>query len=430
MNINIKTVTVIGGNGTLGKGISGIFASFGNAKVYVIARTLEKAEKATEEAALSVKALAIKENLVAKTYEDLENCILDSDLVFESVSEDFETKSNIHKMINKYAKETCIIATGTSGLSINDLANNYDNKLRKKFLGIHFFNPPYNMTLCEVIPSKYNSDDKEYISSIKKYLETTLFRDVVVVKDQPAFIGNRIGFLFLNEALQYAEKYKSLGGIDYIDSILGCYTGRNMAPLETINFVGLDVHKAIVDNVYSNTTGVERESFMLPEYVNDLIKANKLGLKVNEGLYKKNENGKFVYDIESGEYRDIHQYQFAFKKETIKEFKKANYKEGFDCIKNSDSEESKICMTFLLKYILYSIDLSKKSCEKINDCDIAMANGFNWIPPIALIEVLGGKEEVIKLCNKYLGTSEDYNKILEDIGNSEFSYEKYIKAIN
>lgn len=428
--MNIKTVTVIGGNGTLGKGISGIFASFGNAKVYVIARTIEKAENAVEQASKSVKALSIKKNLIPKTYDDLEKCIKKSDLIFESVKEDIKVKSEIHKLINQYANKKCVIATGTSGLSIDEIAENYSDELKNRFLGIHFFNPPYSMTLCEVIPSKYNANDTKYIQEVKDYLENKLLRDVVIVKNQPAFIANRIGFQFLNEALRYAERYQSYGGIDYIDSILGCYTGRNMAPLETINFVGLDVHKAIVDNVYSNSNDEEKNSFLLPEFVNDLINNGKLGLKVSEGLYKKSENGVLVYDIEKNEYREKIPYQFKFKEDAIKEFKKANYKEGFNCIKNSDSDEAEICMTFLLRYILYSIEQSKNSCNDINDCDIAMAKGFNWIPPIALIDVLGGKEEVISLCNKYLGESEEYQKLLNAVNKSKYRYEKYIKAVN
>lgn len=428
MDLKINTVTIIGGNGTLGKGISGIFASFGNAKVYVVARTLEKAVSAIEEAALSVKAFSIKENLVPKTYNDLNAIIPESDLIFESVKEDLKVKSDIHQLINKCSRENTIIATGTSGLSIDDLANNYDEEKRKKFVGIHFFNPPYSMTLCELIPSKYNKNDKEYINNLKKYLENILLRDVVIVKNQPAFIANRIGFMFMNEALIYADMYKAQGGIDYIDSILGSYTGRNMPPLQTVNFVGLDVHKAIVDNVYNNST--DKDYFLLPNYVNDLIKENKLGLKVNEGLYKKSDNETLVYDIETGKYRNIIQYEFPFKMEAINEFKKANYKEGFDCIKNSESEESKICMSFLLKYILYAIKLAKESCENVSDCDIAMSKGFNWIPPIALVEVLGGVDEVIALCNKYLGLKDEYKKILSGISNSRFSYEKYIKAKN
>ena len=298
---DIKTVTIVGGNGVLGKKIAGIFASFGGCKVYIVSRTIEKSESAIEAAALSVKAYSIKNHIFAKTYDDLEKCFQESDLVFESVTEDYVIKNEIHQLINKSIDHECIIATGTSGLSINELSKNYSDINKKKFLGMHFFNPPYNMTLCELIPSRYNESD--YINDIKNYLERQLYRDVIIAKDEPGFVANRIGFFFLNEALIYAEKYKSNGGIDYIDSILGKYTGRNMPPIATSDYVGLDVHGAIVNNIYDNTEDDYKNSFILPEYVNELIANNKLGVKVGEGLYKKTDNGLFVYDIETNEYR-------------------------------------------------------------------------------------------------------------------------------
>ena len=101
MELKIKTVTVIGANGTVGKEVSGIFASFGNAKVYMITRSIEKSKQAVEEAALSVKALSTKERLIPMTMENLKKCIEESDLVFESVSENIEIKKEIHKQINK-----------------------------------------------------------------------------------------------------------------------------------------------------------------------------------------------------------------------------------------------------------------------------------------------------------------------------------------
>ena len=153
MKLKIKTVTVIGANGTVGKEVSGIFASFGDAKVYMVSRNIEKSQKAVDEAALSVKALSIKENLIPKSMEELKECVEESDLVFESVSENLEIKTQIHQEINKYMKDTCIVSSGTSGLSIDKLAESYSENLRENFYGIHFFNPPYNLTLCELIPS-------------------------------------------------------------------------------------------------------------------------------------------------------------------------------------------------------------------------------------------------------------------------------------
>lgn len=158
-------------------------------------------------------------------------------------------------------------------------------------MGIHLYNPPYNMTLCEVIPSRYTDATK--LREVKKYLKEVLLRNVVEVKDEPAFMGNRIGFQFINEALQYAEKYQDNGGIDYIDSIIGPFTGRNMAPLLTSDFVGLDVHKAIVDNIYDNTNDYAHDTFKMPEFALQLISENKLGRKSGAGLYQtiKNPDG-------------------------------------------------------------------------------------------------------------------------------------------
>ena len=248
--MKINTVTVLGANGTMGRNVSAIFASFGQAKVYMICRSLEKAEAAVEMAANSVKAESIKSRLIAKTYDDLEECIKESDLVFESVSENVDIKKDIYNQIIPFLKDDVIISTGTSGISIKDLSSIFEEKATR-FFGIHFFNPPYNLTLCELI--SHDACQKELSSEISEYLKNSLRRTVVEVKDSPSFLGNRIGFYVINAAMQLAEEYKEEGGIDYIDAILGSYTGRNMAPLTTADFVGLDVTKSIIDYINENT---------------------------------------------------------------------------------------------------------------------------------------------------------------------------------
>ena len=260
--MNIKTVTVIGANGTMGNNVSGIFASFGSAKVYMVGRNIEDVIEAKQKAINSVKSSAIAANLIPKDYSSLEQCVKESDLIFESVFEDFAVKRDVYDLISKFIRPGTIVATGTSGLSINSLGLSFEDRSQEVIFGIHMFNPPYNMTLCEVIPTKFT--DKDLLIDVKRYLTETLRRKVVEVKDQPAFLGNRIGFQFLNEALQLSEKYKHRGGIDYIDSIVGPFTGRSMAPLVTSDFVGLDVHKAIVDNIQENTSDYANGSFVFP----------------------------------------------------------------------------------------------------------------------------------------------------------------------
>lgn len=237
--MNIQTVTVIGATGTMGANIAGIFASFGNAKVYCVGRNIDKVKKTIPRIIKSVKADSISQNLIPADFSMLQECVEKSDLVYESCKEDIGVKKEIAQIVGNTLRPHAISGTGSSGLSINEIAACYPEELRGNFFGIHMFNPPYTLPLCEVTPSIYS--DKVLQAELKEYLSKILRRTVVEVKDSPAFLGNRIGFQFINEALQFAERYKDNGGIDYIDSILGSFTGRTMAPINTSDFVGLDV---------------------------------------------------------------------------------------------------------------------------------------------------------------------------------------------
>ena len=204
--MNIKTVTVVGANGTMGTNVSAIFASFGNAKVYMVSRSMEKSKKAAAKAAKSVRAEAILANLIPVDYSMLAECVAESDLVFESTAENLEIKKEITKQIAENMKKDAIACSGTSGLSITILAECFSEEQKGRYFGVHMFNPPYNMTLCELIATKYS--DNQIKENLKDYLTNTLFRTVVETKDTPAFLANRIGFQFINKAMQYAEKYK------------------------------------------------------------------------------------------------------------------------------------------------------------------------------------------------------------------------------
>ena len=201
--LNIKVVTVLGANGAMGKNISAIFASFGNAKVYLACRTKQKAENAVESAYKSVRAESIKNNLIPITYDEIELAIRESDLILESLAENIELKKEMYKKIKPYLKDDAIISSGTSGLSIKELAKEFGERALN-FFGIHMFNPPYNLNLCELI--LHNQAQKELAKELEQYLSQELKRTVVRVKDKPAFLGNRIGFFFINECLEFSIK--------------------------------------------------------------------------------------------------------------------------------------------------------------------------------------------------------------------------------
>lgn len=432
--MKITTVTLVGSTGTMGANVAGIFASFGNAKVYCVARDIEKVKKTIPRIVKSVRADSIAANLVPADFSMLEDCVSKSDLVFESAAENIDIKLDIHSKIAKALQPHAVACTGTSGLSITALAECYPESVRGHFFGVHFFNPPYNMPLCEFTPTKYS--DADTAAELKAYLKDKLFRTVVEVKDSPAFLGNRIGFQFINEALQYAEKYKDNGGIDYIDALLGSFTGRSMAPLVTSDFVGLDVHKAIVDNVYENTNDYARETFILPEFVQKLVAEKKLGRKTGMGLYQlvRYENGfkrNTVLDINTGLYRDVIPYVFPFADKMKKYIKEGDYDKAFERLVNNHSLEAEICLSFLLKYIVYSLYATEEVGYTVEAADDVMATGFNWCPPLAMYQALSTVADVLALIRERLPEiceKVDIDRLLADVKPSKYDYRLYFKS--
>ena len=431
--MQIKTVTVIGANGTMGANISGIFASFGDAKVYMVGRDIEKIKAARERAAKSVKADKVAENLVAADYSMLEKIIPESDLVFESVAENMQIKTEIYNSIIPYLKDDAIVCTGTSSLSINIFANLMPQNLRSRFFGVHFFNPPYNMPLCELIAA--DCSDKELWQQLGNYLKYSLVRKVVPVKNAPAFLANRIGFQFINHAMQYAKIYEDKGGIDYIDAVIGSFTGRAMPPLLTADFVGLDIHKAIVDNLYENTNDLFNDTFELPEFAKVLILENKLGRKTSGGLYKTeiidDKKIRKIYDVKTNDYREINKYDLPFAAKMKQQMRNGDYIDAMKTLVSDTTEDGQFCLAMLVEYIVYSVLTAKQIGYTINAADAVMAEGFNWCPPLALAGALSQvadlKQLIASKLDKDLLNKIDVDELVGLICPSDYDYRPYFK---
>lgn len=437
---SINTVTVVGANGTMGRNVSAIFASFGNAEVYLVSRSLEKSIAAKEKAYLSVRAESVKEKLLPTNYEHLRECVAKSDLIFEACAEEWHIKQDIHNRIADAIKDTVrckIICSGTSGLSLTKLAELYPEKYRHQFMGMHFFNPPYQMPLCEMIPTVYTQADRSVFESVVIYVKEILRRTVVETKDSPAFLGNRIGFQFICGAMHAAEKYKYSGGIDYIDSILGPFAGRSMAPLVTANFVGLDVCAAIMNNLYENTNDFSHEEYSIPEYIKKMLQDGRIGRKAGAGLYKTvlHDSGvkiHQVYDIEHGVYRERIRYTFPFVENMIAALRIGDYESAIQTLVTNQSTEAKLCCEFLVKYIVYSLSMAQELGCGNRAVDAAMAAGFHWCPPLALMEAFNSVVDFRKLCEERL-EADIFRMIIEkklfnNLEKSRYDYRKFLLA--
>ena len=432
--MQIKTVTVIGANGIMGANISGIFASFGNATVYMVGRDLEKIGLAREQAAKSVKADKIADNLVVADYSMLEKIIPESDLVFESVAEDLQIKTEVYQKVIPYLKKDAIVCTGTSSLSVDYFAKLMPEALRPRFFGVHFFNPPYNMPLCELIAAE--GSDLLLLQEFEQYLCSVLVRKVVPVKNAPAFLANRIGFQLINHALCYAETYMDKGGIDYVDAVIGPFTGRSMPPLLTADFVGLDIHKAIVDNLYENTNDLFNETFKLPAFAERLVFENKLGRKTKGGLYKteliEGQKVRMIYDVKTNGYREITKYEIPFAEKMKQQLRNGDYTDAFKTLVFENSADSKFCLKLLVEYIVYSVLTAEKIGYSIKAADTVMAEGFNWCPPLALagaLSTVGDIKQLIveNLDAKFLANI-DVDRLVGLICESDYDYRPYFKV--
>lgn len=431
--MKIETVTIVGANGNMGKNVAGIVASFGDCTVYLISRSKADSKAAVDAICRSVKSDAIKDNLIPRDYSSLKDCVNKSDWVFESVAENMEIKKKVTQEIFLSVNPKTLVTTGTSGLSITEIAKSISEEKSKNYFGTHFFNPPYNLNLCEVIDTEFSSND--VVKTFSEFLEKKLLRTVVYVKDTPAFLANRIGFQFINKAFWLAEENKEIGGIDYIDYVFQGITGRSMSPLKTADFVGLDVHKAIIDNLYHNTTDYCNEYFNTPNFLKELLDKKLLGQKCGEGLYKSKEidgrKARKVYDILQKDYRDERNYSIPVIEEMKSLISNGKYMDSYAMLLNDDSKEAKMITDMLTDYVVYSAFVSSETSENISSADDAMANGFNWIPPQCLFELLGGQENFEECYYKNLGnkiTHQEYARLMKEMQKSNYDFRKYIKG--
>ena len=398
MSRTIEKVTILGANGAMGSGSGEIFAARG-IPTWFLAREKAKAEGGVERAQGMAKAEKIADYITAGSYDDdFDRAVADSDLVFECVAERLDLKQQIFERVDAVRKPGSIVATVSSGLSIADMAAGRSDDFRKHFLGIHLFNPPNVIVGCEVIPQA--DTDPELLAFVIEYLETELGRKVVQTADLPAFAGNRVGFKVLNEVAQLAEEH----GVAYMDMLIGPHTGRAMPPLATVDLVGWDVHRAIVDNLYENTDDEAHATFELPAYMAKLIEAGHLGNKTPDkgGFVKTVRNGKdkksYVLDPASGDYRPaepVEVPEFASRMKAL--HRNGRYHEAGRVFLEAGGRDADLMRKVILGYVSYGLNRVGTVVESAAGVDRIMGFGFNWAPPGVLVDLLGAADVVAAL---------------------------------
>ncbi|MBV6493499.1 MAG: putative 3-hydroxyacyl-CoA dehydrogenase [Turneriella sp.] len=399
MTRTIKKVGVLGASGNMGSLSGGIFAQ-ADIECVFFARTVDKAKAGLEAAVNQARSDVLRKYIRVASYDDLEKEIPTCDWIFEGLAEDMAIKNEFFAKIENLKRPDAIVSTVSSGLSIRKMGEGRNENFRKNFMGTHFYNPPGKLPANELI---YHPDvPQETREFVYDFCEKVLRRVNIITEDTAAFAGNRIGFQLLNEAAIYAEKY----GVDKMDYLLGPYTGRAMAPLATIDLVGLDVHKAIVDNVVANVKDERIDTYKMPAYMQKMIDQGMLGRKA------KGKGGYFNRDAEKNKLTlQIKDLTFApTKKEKIDWIEKTKaaiqdglYSNAIKLIKTATGEEADIVRHFILGYVAYSFArVGEVTPEKdgIHGIDRVMSSGFSWLPASGWVDLFGGVSETCALIEK------------------------------
>lgn len=387
----LKHVVVLGANGTMGFGSGGLFTQ-AVPRVTFLARTREKAAEGVAAAVKQVRSSSLATRTDVGDYDtDLERSLADADLVFEALSEDMDIKREMFERVDAARRPDSIVATVTSGISINALCEGRSDSFRKNFLGLHFFNPPNVIVGTELIAGR--ETDPAVVDFVEAFAELKLGREMVRTYDTPGFAGNRVGFKVLNEAAQLAEEY----GPAAVERIIGPYTGRALTPLATIDLVGWDVHKAIVDNVYDLTKDEAHGTLRMPAYMDALVAKGVLGDKSGRGFFAKEAGKKVVLDPASGEYRPfepVDRADLAYVDDIARLYSQGRYKQGVAAFLAAPGEAATIARRVVAGYISYAFERVGEVAETINDIDRIMAAGFNWAPPSVLVDAMGAAAAV------------------------------------
>ncbi len=385
----IRHVVVLGANGTMGYGAGALFTT-AVSRVTFLARTREKAEKGLTLAVNQVRSPTVRNRAEVGDYgADLERVLADADLVFEAVAEDLAVKRELFARVDAARSAHSIIATGTSGLSVAELAAGRSDSFRKHFLGLHLFNPPNTVVGTELIGSP--ETEAAALDAVEAFATRQLGRAVVRTADTPAFAGNRIGFKVLNEVAQLAEEH----GVLLMDRLVGPYTGRAMGPLATIDLVGWEIHKAIVDNICAKTHDEAHETLRLPPRMAALLASGTRGAKSGGGYFKtKKGEAPQVLDLATGDYlpvADVKLPDLGFVRDIAELHRVGRYAEALDIFATAPGDEAALARRVVAGYIAYAYARVGEVAGSIGAIDTIMAQGFNWAPPSALVDLIGAR---------------------------------------
>ncbi|MDR6999547.1 3-hydroxyacyl-CoA dehydrogenase NAD-binding domain-containing protein [Neobacillus niacini] len=415
LNQLIKKAAILG-SGVMGSGIAAHLANIGIPTLLldIVPRELTEEEKAkglsledkqvrnrishtSIQKLLKQKPapLTVKKNLAlieAGNLEDDLSKLKDVDWVIEVVVENLTVKKQVFERVDQYRKPGSIISSNTSGISVEAMVEGRSEDFKKHFLGTHFFNPPRYLKLLEVIPTQYT--DPEVLAFMKTFGEDVLGKGVVVAKDTPNFIANRIGTYGLLVTVQ--EMLKGGYSVGEVDSITGPLVGRpKSATFRTLDVVGLDTFVHVAGNVYEQVAGKEKDVFEVPAFMKSMLEKGWLGSKSGQGFFLK--KGKEILEL------DPNTLEYGPRKklstpavELSKQEKGSTNK--LKALVYAEDRAGELLWNIFSPTLVYSAHLLGEIADTIVAIDRAMKWGFGWeMGPFETWDAIGVEKSVQKM---------------------------------
>lgn len=355
------------------------------------------------------------ERVETGNFEDhMEEALKDADWICEAIVEKMEVKRKMMARIQEYRREGSIVSSNTSGLPISEIGKECSEELRRHFLGTHFFNPPRYMKLLELIPA--GRTDPGVLSHMKRFGERVLGKGVVVCRDTPNFIANRIGIFSMASIMPWF--FDGRLRAEEIDYLTGTLTGYSKAAtFRTADMSGLDVISHVAENLYPAIPDDERrEVFRLPETFRTMVEEGHHGNKAGKGFYKKvrTDSGKeyLVIDPETLEYESQSDPQFDSADEAEEKFDTAA--ERLRYLVNSEGRAGEFLWKIHCDLLLYAARRMPEISDSVTSIDRAMKWGFNWeLGPFERWDAIGVRESVQRMKEEGLDVPASVENMME-----------------
>ncbi|MGB9070425.1 MAG: 3-hydroxyacyl-CoA dehydrogenase NAD-binding domain-containing protein [Candidatus Acidiferrales bacterium] len=318
------------------------------------------------------------------------------DWIIEAVAENLEIKRKLFERVDAVRKPGTIVTTNTSGLPIRLIAEGRSEDFQQHWAGTHFFNPPRYMKLAELIPGPQTLPD--VMEALNEVCDLRLGKGVVIAKDTPNFIANRIGTFSLLNAIQQMLALDMT--FDEVDASTGPAVGwPRSATFRTADIVGLDVLDHVIRNIYDSIPGDEsREMFRVPPLIQEMMKCRWIGEKTGGGFYKRvkgagGESEILTLDWKTMEYRPQQKAKFGSieaGKAIDDTRQRLEMLVGPAMDGSRGDKANKFIWSALSETCLYAARRVPEIASTVVDVDRAMRWGFGWeLGPFEIWDAIG-----------------------------------------